>query len=28
MCPALALLAELVPEWRRSDLAEPITTVC
>jgi FlaA1/EpsC-like NDP-sugar epimerase len=25
---ALGQLAELVPEWQRSDLAEPITTVC
>jgi len=25
---ALALLAELVPEWQRSDVAEPITTLC
>jgi hypothetical protein len=25
---ALGQLAELVPEWQRSDLAKPITTVC
>ena len=25
---ALGLLAELVPEWQRSDVVEPITTVC
>ncbi len=25
---ALGLLAELVPEWQRSDVAAPITTVC